>query len=133
MDVYRRLVESAPDAILVVEDHRIVFANPAAISLAGKTRTDDLIGQSVVDLFRSDHHEIFRRRLNEWRTGKSTSVLDVSLVRSDGSTVDVEIVGAPLHDDSFAAVHLVLRNITERKRAERALRESEERLSLAWQ
>ncbi len=131
MDVYRRLVESAPDAILVVEDHRIVFANPAAISLAGKTRTDDLIGQSVVDLFHSDHHEIFRRRLNEWRTGKSTSVLDVSVVRSDGSTVDVEIVGAPLHDDSFAAVHLVLRDITERKRAERALRESEERLSMA--
>ena len=81
MDVYRRLVESAPDAILVVEDHRIVFANPAAVTLAGMTRTDDLIGQSVLDRLHSDHHELFRQRLDEWRTGNSTRILDVSLRR----------------------------------------------------
>jgi PAS domain S-box-containing protein len=131
MDVYRRLVESAPDAILVVEDHRIVFANPAAVTLAGVTRTDDLIGQSVLDRLHSDHHELFRQRLDEWRTGNSTRILDVSLRRADGTSVDVGVIGAPLGDQASGAVHLVLRDIRERKRAERSLRESEERLSLA--
>src|SRR4029453_16813299 len=119
MDVYRRLVESAPDAILVVEDHRIVFANPAAVSLCG---TGDLIGRSVLDLFRSDHRAILRHHLAEWRTGKSTSIIDLSLKRPDGSTVDVGTVGAALPDGN--SVHLVLRDITERKHAERGLRES---------
>src|SRR6187549_4184828 len=131
MDLYRRLVESAPDAILVVEDHRIVFANPAAVTLAGMTRTDDLIGQSVLDRLHSDHHELFRQRLDEWRTGNSTRILDVSLRRADGTSVDVGVIGAPLGDQASGAVHLVLRDIRERKRAERSLRESEERLSLA--
>ena len=131
MDVYRRLVESAPDAILVVEDLRIVFANPAAATLVGKTGTDDLIGESVLDLLDSDHREIFRQRLIEWRTDRSTQILDVALRRADGRIVDVGIIGAPLRDQAPGAVHLVVRDITERKRAERALRESEERLSMA--
>ena len=131
MDVYRRLVESAPDGILVVEDDRIVFANPAALSLVGKTGIDDLVGQSVLEMVAADHQEIFRRRLAEWRTGNSRQILDVPLRRGDGNTIDVGIVGAPLDGHTLGTVHLVLRDVTERKRAERALRESEERLSMA--
>jgi PAS domain S-box-containing protein len=126
MDVYRRLVESAPDAILVVEDHRIVFANPAAVSLFG---TDTLIGRSILDFLGPDHHETFGTHLDQWRTGGSATVLDAALTRSDGNTVDVEIVGAELEHNT--SVQLVLRDITQRKRAERTLRENEERLSMA--
>ena len=37
MERYRRLVESSPDGILVVEDERIAFVNPAAVRLFGRT------------------------------------------------------------------------------------------------
>jgi len=131
MDVYRRLVESSPDALLVVEDHRIVFANPAAVSLAGKARNEDLIGRSVFDLFAPDHHEVLRNRLEKWLDGESAGVLDLPLSRADGKPVDVGIIGAPLGAPSVGAVHLVLRDVSERKQAERALRESEQRLAMA--
>jgi PAS domain S-box-containing protein len=131
MDPYRRLVESAPDAILLVEDHRILFANPAAAALSGKTSPDDLVGQRVLDLFGHDHHEMLRIRFEEWRSRASATTLDVPLTRADGQIVDVNIAGTPLAGESSAALQLVLRDITERKDAERRLRESEERLGMA--
>ena len=131
MDVYRRLVESAPDAILVIEDDRIVFANPAALALTGRTRTEDLLGRSVFDLIAPNHHEIFRSRLKEWPTAGSATLLDIAVIRADGKTIDVGMVGVPLADDSSGGIQLVVRDNTERKEAERVLRESEERLSLA--
>ena len=126
MDVYRRLVESAPDAILVVEDHRIVFANPRAVALLG---TNDLVGRSILDLMGPDQRETFGKHLHEWRAATSTTILDVVLSRADGRTVDVGIIGAAVEPNN--SVQLVLRDISERKRAERALRENEERLSMA--
>ena len=42
MDVYRRLVESAPDAILVVEDHRIVFVHIAPTPAVARPNTQDV-------------------------------------------------------------------------------------------
>src|SRR5207253_4578142 len=54
-----------------------------------------------------------------------------SVARSDGSIAVLEIAGARL-DDEGDALLLTLRDVTERRRAEAALRENEERLTLAF-
>ena len=131
MDQYRRLVESAPDAILTIEDERVTFANPSAVSLAGVTREADLLGRSVFDLFDPDVHAALRSRLQVWRPGTFDLSLDAQLIRADGRKVDVSIAGASLGTESPAAMQLVVRGIADRKQSERSLRESEERLSMA--
>jgi len=61
MELYRRLVESAPDGILIVEGDRVVFANAAAIALAGSTRAEELVGRTISDLFSPDDRAPLRR------------------------------------------------------------------------
>src|SRR3954471_24327178 len=131
MDLHRPLVESCPDAILVVDGDRVLFANPAAVALMGNGSVDDLLASSVFHVFGPDYHQALRAVLDSWRAGKEVAPIDVQVTGGGGYTVDVNVAGARLPGDPPAALQLVLRDITERKDAERRLRESEERLGMA--
>ena len=58
--------------------------------------------------------------------------IDERIVRLDGAVTDVAISGTVLEEGDGRAVQMAVRDITKRKRAEAALRESEERLTLAF-
>ena len=131
MELYRRLVESALDGIVVLEDGRVVLANAAAIALAGGTRPADLLGRTTADLFGPEDRATLRGRLVDGRTGKAGTPVDVQLLRLDGQPLDVSVACAPTSDEHPDSMHLILRDVTERKREERKLRESEERLAMA--
>jgi light-regulated signal transduction histidine kinase (bacteriophytochrome) len=60
--------------------------------------------------------------------GQRTPFLEEKIVRLDGVTVDVEVWGAPVTDQGERAVQVLLRDITERKRAEAALQQTAEDL-----
>jgi PAS domain S-box-containing protein len=130
MYLYRRLVESSPDGIVVIEDGRIAYANRAAADLFGVADPERLAGTSFFDYFEADGQASVRRQLLSWQDGLPPLLLDVRVVRSDGEVRDVSMTGAPAYEGGRSA-QVILRDITERKDAERALRESEERLALA--
>jgi PAS domain S-box-containing protein len=64
--------------------------------------------------------------------GKDVPAVEETLLRLDGSMRDVEITGTLFEDPPDRAIQVMVRDITERKRTELALRESEERLTLAF-
>ena len=131
MEPYRRLVETSPDGILILENDRITFANPSAAALFGAKRTEELVGQSLFDLCSGEQHQELRELARRCQAGQQTSAIDLSLKRHDGQPCDVSVAGALLTDDGNRPVQLVARDVTARKQAERVLRENEERLTLA--
>lgn len=126
---YQALVRHAPDAIMVNRDDRVVLANDACVALFGANGPEDLLGRDPIELFHPDDHPLImarRRRLREGRT--AVEPIHERIVRVDGSTVDVEASASAFDDDGTVSLHIVLRDITDRLRAERELRELTEDL-----
>jgi PAS domain S-box-containing protein len=128
-------VELSPDGIFIVQDDRIVLVNPAALRLIGASNPEQLLGKSPFDLFHPEGQPDIRAHLSRLLSARSTStvpLVEQRIVRFDGSIADVEVAATMLDDEQGRAVQLILRDITQRKQTEAALRESEERLTLAF-
>lgn len=131
MERYRRLVESSPDGILVVEDERITFVNPAAVRLFGLDDSHLLLSRPLVDLLASESRDSVREHLLRRQAAETSRPWDARIVRPDGTVRDISLTSAQLDQDGERAVQVIVRDVTEQKDAERTLRESEERLALA--
>jgi PAS domain S-box-containing protein len=125
---YRSLVELSPEALFVNRKGRIVLVNPAALQLFGAASADQLLGKSPFDIFHRDCHAIMRERISQVLAGQRVPALEEKVIRMDGVAVDVEVVAAPVMEQGERAIQVLLRDITERKRAEAALQKTAEDL-----
>jgi PAS domain S-box-containing protein len=129
-ELYRRLVDASPDGILVIQDFRIAFLNPAAVRFFGASHTEQVVGKSLRDVFDRDSVDVVQVAIERLRRGESVAPAEGKIVRLDGTVMGVEVNSA-LIDESHI-IQVVLRDIAERKHREAQLRESEERLALAF-
>ncbi len=131
---YRRLVERSPDGIIICQGGLLVFANQAAARLCGASDAEQLLGRALGDFLDHDGLESRRERIDRAIAGHDVTPFEERIVRTDGGITDVEVALTRLDeaDASPPAVVFTMREISERKRAEATLRESEERLTLAF-
>jgi PAS domain S-box-containing protein len=129
---YRRLVEFSPDGIFISRDTRIVFLNPAAVRLFGASAPEQVLGKSPFDLFHPESHALIRDRIGRLLDGQTVPVAEERIVGLDGAVSDVEVISVLFEDHDGRAIQVIVRDITERKRTDAALRASEERLTLAF-
>src|ERR687884_1012200 len=124
------IVEASEDAIIgKTLDGTITSWNPAAARLYGYSAAE-AIGQSISLLVPPDRHDELQELLARVARGESISHLETERLRKDGTRITVSASIAPVRAASGAVVAaaVVARDITERKRAEEALRASEARL-----
>jgi len=129
---YRRLVDASPDGILIVQHGRVEFLNPAAVRLLRASHPGQLRGTALVDLFHRDSHGVIQGVLERSMRGEPLPPVEERIVRLDGAVTDVEVNATRLSGREDEAIQVIVRDIRERKRREALLRESEERLSLAF-
>jgi PAS domain S-box-containing protein len=123
---FRLVFEQSRDAIGVSLNGVHVFVNPAYVTMFGYANADELTGVPVLTLIdpgcRSDIKEKIRKRSNNELVPAS---YETRGLRKDGTpfAMDVNASSCELHGEIYTLV--VLRDITEHKRVEQALRESE--------
>ena len=127
---FRSLLESAPDAMVIVnQDGNIDLVNSQTVSMFGYSG-DELIGKSVEALvpesFRTRHPEHRVGYIRDPRVREMGKGLELYGLRKDGSQFPVEISLSPIETEDGTLIASAIRDITERKQVEEALRTSEE-------
>ena len=107
---YRSLVEYSPDAILVQNDDKLSFGNPAAIKLLGAVSLHQIIGKSIYDFIEpNDAHDKdhFMDVLHALEMVKTEPMIE-KLIRFDGSRIWVEIIAIPVNYDGEMVVQAII-------------------------
>jgi PAS domain S-box-containing protein len=124
---YRRLVELSPEAILVRTGDEIAFVNPAGARLLGATEPAQLVGRRFWDFIHPEAQGLDRERLQPSDADPMASHTELKFLRLDETAFEAEVSVSSLSYRGQPAAQLIIRDITERKQMEAALRESEER------
>lgn len=130
---FRAVVEASPDGIAVVDmDRRITYLSPQAARLLGAPSQDALLGRDFFDHLDRAQWERMSERIRGLVAGDRVGPTEWTAIRADGTPFPMELNGEVLRagDGSPSAVFAILRDISGRKRLERAMRWAEKLESL---
>lgn len=127
---YKTLVQTSPDAVTVTDlMGNITYVSPRTIELHGFNNAEELLGSSAFDLIAPEDHE--RARPNLEKTLKNGIIREVeyTLLRRDGTRFVGELNCAVIKDAEGNPKMFIAttRDITEREKAKKVIKESEER------
>lgn len=126
---FHSLFTFSPDALFVHVDGRVTLVNPAICKLLGADDPSQLIGKSVFEIVHPDYHEKVRERWNLMIGRQPAPLLEEKFIRLDGTLVDVEVNGIAVDWKGSKETQVIIRDITERKRAEVALQKMQSLLN----
>lgn len=125
---YRDMVERSPVPIYVHRERIVIYANTAMAKALGHASPHDIVGMNIFDLVHPDHHKLAWKRLAmAEQDGGALPQTDMKFRRKDGGILYTEAQVSPITFGGHPAFESILYDISARRRAERALMESEQR------
>ena len=122
---YRKLLENSFDAVVIHSEGKIISANSAAIKLLGVKNPDKYLNKSLFNFVHPKYSEVVSKRVqNMLDKGETVPLIEEKFVRPDGTVVYVEVLATAFIYKGKKAVHVVFRDISERKKAENDIKVS---------
>jgi PAS domain S-box-containing protein len=123
-DKYKTLIEGSLTGIFIHQDGKYVFANDRFAQIHGY-EPEELIGTDPLELIVPDERDNFRRRAQKRLEGATVvQQYEVQRIKKDGTTIWCEMMATRIEYKGKPAIMGNIIDITKRKQAEKALRET---------
>ena len=128
---FRNIAKASPEAIIVHTEGKINFINERALSLLKAKSQSQAIGKPILDfVYPSDRKQVEERMRDAIYKGKTGEFIEERFLNFEGDIIYAEAAFAPINDFGKRSVVVMLRDVTTKKRAEKAISESEERFRI---
>ena len=125
---HEALLHYAPTPALTHRNQVISYVNLAALRLLGAAAPGQIIGKTIFELIDPAFHGAARERSREiLNSGAPSPAMQQRWRRLDGESVEVEVSGWAISDGGEPVILVMFTDVTSRVRAERALKDNEER------
>lgn len=127
---YKELYDLSPDAIVVHQNGKILFINPAGLKIVGAVFENEIVGRNLLEFVHPDYREIVLERVKRMtKTNEPVKPRYEKFLKLNGDSIDVEVSSTPITLKGKIAYQVIARDITERKLIEDILHASEEKFS----
>lgn len=123
---YSALVEHSNDGIIIIQDGLLTYANTRAIEITGFP-LEEAIGKPFIDFVAPEDRNLVMERYQKRIAGESVPIrYEFNIFSKSGERIPVEVNASIIEYEGKPADMAIVRDITERKLAEKALKESEQ-------
>ena len=124
---YSTIVEASQASIITVHNERVTFINPAGVRMLGFSNPEEVVGKPVMDFIAPESKQLITERIARLEKGEDNPTAEIALIRQDGIVITVESTSASVNIGGIPTAVVIATDITERKKLEINLKDSEER------
>lgn len=125
---WQSLIVNQPEAVQISRKGEVIYTNPAGLKLYDADCLEDIVGTNLSEMAPDEHKHIFKKRLEQLAKTGNIEPIQFSIRTLKGNKKYIEANSAAIQYNGEFAVQTVLRDVTEKKKAEEEIIQVSSRL-----